>query len=153
VLNRRGFEDILQRGFAEAIRYGRPASMVLVDLDHFKAINDSHGHLAGDRVLADFGVRVAALLRRPDSFGRFGGEEFVALLPETEPEAARVVAERIRAALETAEEQPGCTVSIGIAVSRSDDNAIDAVLARADAALYRAKAGGRNRVEGAAADS
>jgi len=121
-------------------------SLLMMDLDHFKAINDSHGHLAGDRVLVDFVARVTALLRRPDRFGRFGGEEFIALLPETSLEDARIVAERIRADIASAGVQPWCTVSIGVATSCADDATVDALLARADAALYQAKAAGRNCV-------
>jgi len=146
-LTRRALIDACEQELERFRRKGRAMSLLMVDLDHFKTINDTWGHLMGDRVLTDFCARVSALLRRPDRLGRFGGEEFVALLPETSAEEARIVAERIRAELETAEDQPRCTVSIGIATSRSDDATIDAVLARADAALYRAKDAGRNRVE------
>lgn len=146
-LTRRALIDACEQELERCRRKGRTMSLLMMDLDHFKTINDTHGHLAGDRVLANFSARVAALLRRPDRFGRFGGEEFIALLPETSPAEAAIVAERIRADLETVREIPCCTVSIGIAASRPDDNAVDTLLARADAAMYRAKAAGRNRVE------
>lgn len=146
-LTRRALIDACEQELERFRRKGRAMSLLMVDLDHFKTINDTYGHLAGDCVLTDFCARVSTLLRRPDRFGRFGGEEFVVLLPETSPEEARIVAKRVRAELESPKEQPCCTVSIGIATSRADDATIDAVLARADAAMYRAKAAGRNRVE------
>jgi diguanylate cyclase (GGDEF)-like protein len=101
-------------------------------------------------VLVDFVERVSSLLRRPDHFGRFGGEEFVALLPETSPAEAMVVAERIRAEVESTLVQPGCTVSIGVASSVHGEATIDTVLSRADQALYAAKDAGRNCVRAAA---
>lgn len=131
-------------------RKGRTMSLLMLDLDHFKAINDSHGHLTGDRVLVKFVAHVTALLRRPDRFGRFGGEEFIALLPETAMEEARNVAERIRADIASTNDQPWCTVSIGAAASTADDATVDALLARADGALYAAKSAGRNCVRTAA---
>jgi len=122
--------------------------VLLLDLDHFKAVNNTHGHLVSDRMLVDFADRVRALLRVPDRLGRFGGEEFVVLLPETSLDKARVVAERIRRDIEQADgDLPRRTVSIGVTVSFPDDPDLDGLLARADAALYQAKEGGRNRVE------
>ncbi|MDP2135032.1 MAG: GGDEF domain-containing protein, partial [Sulfuritalea sp.] len=121
-------------------------SLLMLDLDHFKAINDSHGHLTGDRVLVDFVARVTGLLRRPDRLGRFGGEEFIILLPETTADEAMIVAERIRAEVAAAKGTTPCTVSIGVASSRGEDNSIDAIIARSDMALYQAKAAGRNCV-------
>lgn len=149
-LTRRGLIDACERELERCQRKNHVMSLLMMDLDHFKAINDSHGHLAGDRVLIDFVDRVTALLRRPDRFGRFGGEEFIALLPETSLEDARIVAERIRADIASAGVQPWCTVSIGAATSSADDATVDALLARADAALYQAKAAGRNCVRTAA---
>jgi diguanylate cyclase (GGDEF)-like protein len=118
---------------------------LMVDLDHFKNINDTYGHLVGDRVLKEFAGRVISLLRMPDQFGRYGGEEFVLLLPETGREAAAVVADRICTAAARAK-APACTVSVGLATSTLIDTGIDSLLARADEALYRAKSGGRNQV-------
>lgn len=149
-LTRRAFLEACDQELERGRRKDRSTALLMMDLDHFKAINDNYGHQAGDHVLMDFVARVGTLLRRPDQFGRFGGEEFVALLPETSMDEARVVAERIRAETESASGQPGCTVSIGIAASVPGENSIDTLLHRADEALYRAKADGRNCVRAAA---
>ena len=149
-LSRRALLDTCERELERCRRKGHSMSLLMIDLDNFKAINDSHGHQAGDRVLVEFAARVTALLRRPDHFGRFGGEEFVALLPETSLEDAQIVAERIRADIAGAGVQPWCTVSIGVAVSSADHATVDALLGHADTALYAAKTAGRNRVRRAA---
>ncbi len=149
-LTRRALLESCERELERCQRKSHVMSLLMMDLDHFKAINDSHGHLTGDRVLIDFVARVTELLRRPDRFGRFGGEEFVALLPETSLEEARIVAERIRADIASTSVQPWCTVSIGAATSSAADATVDALLARADEALYQAKAAGRNCVRTAA---
>lgn len=149
-LTRRALIDICERELVRSRRKGRTMSLLMLDLDHFKAVNDNHGHLTGDRVLVKFVARVTVLLRRPDRFGRFGGEEFIALLPETSMDEAQGVAERIRADIASTSDQPWCTVSIGAAASTADDATVDALLARADAALYAAKAAGRNCVRTAA---
>jgi len=147
-LNRRALIEACELELARCRRNHGVMALLMIDLDHFKAINDSHGHPVGDRVLVDFVARVKSLLRQPDRFGRFGGEEFVALLPETPLNEARVVAERLRAMIEAkAEGLPPCTVSIGVTVSRSDDAGLDEIISRADAALYQAKHAGRNRIE------
>jgi diguanylate cyclase (GGDEF)-like protein len=148
-LTRRALIDACEQELERGRRKQHPMSLLMLDLDHFKAINDTHGHLVGDRVLVEFVARVTALLRRPDHFGRFGGEEFVALLPETSPAEAMIVAERIRFEVAAAP-QPACTVSIGAASSDADDTSLDTLLARADAALYEAKAAGRNCIRQAA---
>ncbi len=145
-LTRRAFLDACDQELERGQRKNRVSSLLIMDLDHFKAINDSYGHQAGDRVLIDFVARTGELLRRPDQFGRFGGEEFVALLPETTLDEALVVAERIRAGIEHGRTQPGCTVSIGVAASVPGESTMDTILGRADEALYRAKAAGRNCV-------
>lgn len=130
-------------------RYGKPFSLLILDIDHFKRVNDAHGHLAGDQVLARF-VRLAeSHLRSADRLGRYGGEEFMVLLPETDSAAAQAVAERMRAALDATPEAAGlphCTVSIGVTTAQPGDKSVDALIARADAALYEAKAQGRNQV-------
>lgn len=149
-LTRRALLESCERELERCQRKSHVMSLLMMDLDQFKAINDSHGHLRGDRVLIDFVARVTALLRRPDRFGRFGGEEFVALLPETSLEEARIVAERIRADIASTTVQPWCTVSIGVAASSADEASVDTLLARADDALYQAKAAGRNCVRTAA---
>ena len=148
VLTRRVFMDACQQELARCRRHGRSMALLLLDIDHFKAINDTHGHQTGDHVLVDFSRRIAGLLRRPDLLARFGGEEFVLLLPETSQEEAVAVAGRILARVaEPAEGLPSITVSIGVATNRPDEAEIDALLARADRALYKAKDAGRNRVE------
>lgn len=150
-LTRGALIDACEQEFERGRRKPRATTLLAMDLDYFKAINDTHGHLVGDRVLIDFVTRTKALLRRPDRLGRFGGEEFVALLPETSLDEAVIVAERIRAGTERGGANlPPCTVSIGIAESRDGDTTLDALLGRADAALYQAKAEGRNCVSLAA---
>ena len=143
---------VLQAGgeeFDRWRRYAQPLSLVLLDLDHFKQVNDRHGHQAGDRVLAAAAAVMRQALRVNDRLGRYGGEEFVILLPSTDAEAARASAERVRAALAAHAPEPGippCTASLGVAWAQADDAGLDALLARADEALYRAKADGRDRV-------
>ena len=126
-------------------------AVVLLDLDHFKTVNDRHGHAGGDRVLAEVGRRLPPLLRQQDRLGRWGGEEFLALLPGTDGDSARHVAERMREAMR-AEPVPlddgrviEITASLGVAAGAPGES-LEAVLARADLALYRAKAQGRDRV-------
>jgi diguanylate cyclase (GGDEF)-like protein len=134
-----------------AQRYVIPLSYLLMDLDHFKQVNDTHGHAAGDRVLREFADRVRALVRRPDVLVRRGGEEFVLIMPHTTEPQARIVAERIRQHLESRPlhgaddlEIPQ-TVSIGVATWNGRDSAQE-LDQRADAAMYEAKRAGRNRV-------
>ena len=149
-LSRRVLIDACERELERCRRKGHSMSLLMIDLDNFKAINDAHGHLVGDRVLVDFTGRANAALRRPDRFGRFGGEEFVALLPETTLDQALVVAERMRAEVANSTAAQRYTVSIGAACSHADDATVDAILSRADAAMYAAKTAGRNRVRRAA---
>ena len=146
-LTRRQLNEACVKELERCRRHGRSMALLMMDLDHFKRINDTYGHQAGDRVLVSFVTNVTALLRGPDQLGRFGGEEFMALLPETTLEEAVHVAERIREVCALADTGPYCTVSIGIATSYKDSDTVDTLLARADAAMYRAKANGRNRVE------
>lgn len=128
-------------------RHGRVLSLMMMDLDNFKTINDTHGHLVGDRVLIDFVKQVLGQLRRPDKLGRFGGEEFVLLLPETPMDEASRVAERIRENIQKNRGELSCTVSIGVVTAVTGKESMDDLVARADGALYRAKKAGRNRVE------
>lgn len=147
VLTRRVFLEACAQELARCRRHGRSMAVLLLDLDHFKAVNDTHGHQAGDRVLVDFAQRITGLLRRPDLLARFGGEEFVLLLPETTQEEAVAVAERILVRVaERVEGLPYITASIGLATNRPDEELVDTLLARADRALYKAKEEGRNRV-------
>ena len=136
-----------EQELARCRRHGRHMALLVMDVDHFKTINDTYGHPMGDRVLVDFVARISSLLRRPDLLGRFGGEEFVLLLPETDQDEARTVAERILAKVaEPREGLPTITVSIGATSNRPDEAALDTLLARADRALYQAKAEGRARI-------
>jgi diguanylate cyclase (GGDEF)-like protein len=141
----------LQNRFGLSLRYDRPLSVVVGDLDHFKRVNDTHGHGAGDFVLHAFGERLMANLREADLAGRIGGEEFLMVLPETDLSGARPFAERLRKAIaSTAIPLPSgslsITCSLGIAQRTAADEEAGQLLARADAALYRAKNGGRDRV-------
>lgn len=150
--NRGAIMRELENRFGLSRRYGRPMGLVIVDLDHFKIVNDTRGHAAGDEVLRAFAATVAAQLREPDLAGRIGGEEFLLLLPETDLEGAAVVAERLRLAVASmvpggAAQGLACTCSLGAAQAEGRDKSAGEVLARADAALYRAKGSGRNRVE------
>ena len=152
VANRRGIEREAARAIGGATRPGDSVSLLILDLDHFKAINDRHGHAAGDRVLRAAADAWHTVLRGCDPLGRIGGEEFVVVCADTTLEQALVVAERLReatAALLFDDVDPGLrvTVSIGVAQSQRSDDTHEDVLARADAALYRAKQRGRDRVE------
>lgn len=152
VNNRRHLEELL-RTFADSVRRAdHDLAVLLLDLDHFKHVNDTAGHAAGDAVLREFAKRLRAVLRPEDIPGRWGGEEFLVLLPRTDMPTALAVAEDVRRAVaersvEFEESDIRVTVSIGCAVGLSDDP--EAILSRADMA-YRAKAGGRNRVIAAA---
>jgi len=150
VSNRRTLDQQAARAIALAHRHKRPLSVLLIDADHFKRINDVYGHEAGDEALQTLAAVLQFSLRGEDLFGRLGGEEFVAVLPETDEEAARRSAERLRAAVEQAEFQVQhrrvpLRVSIGIAVVDNDDD-FASMLRRADQAMYAAKRAGRNRV-------
>jgi len=152
LFSRRFFMELAERELATATRYGRELSVLMLDVDHFKAINDVHGHQTGDLVLRSLGQVFRDMLREVDIVGRIGGEEFAAVLPETSVLRAFAVAERLRRAVETTEIplKRGLpikiTVSIGVtAASKSQEN-IDTLLARADQALYDAKHQGRNQV-------
>jgi diguanylate cyclase (GGDEF)-like protein len=150
--NRRRFEDVLKREFAVTKRYDTPLSCLMIDVDHFKSINDTHGHDAGDIVLREIAQRLSQRLREVDLAARYGGEEFAILLPQTNKEGAVIVAERIMERIRREEfDFEGTslcvTVSIGVAgnadiVGKSPESLVKA----ADAALYQAKEQGRNRV-------
>jgi len=151
LFNPRGFAIAANRLFGQAQRYGRPGSVLMIDSDNLKTVNDGHGHDAGNRLLRQVANAVQAELRATDVPARYGGDEFIVLLPETPPKGALDVAERIRAAIGTRPlaingQQVACTVSIGIACYPEDGRTLDALAARADRALYQAKQEGRNRV-------
>lgn len=145
--NRRCWLEGLAGAVAEARAGGGALSLLLLDLDHFKAINDRHGHLEGDRVLVRMADCIRGALRAGDLAGRLGGEEFAILLPDTALASAGAVAERIRDRLETHPDAATAlaTVSVGIAEWWPDES-VDALLRRADRALYQAKDAGRNRI-------
>ena len=154
--NRAAILDILRGELERARRERIRVGVVLVDLDHFKAINDTHGHLAGDAVLREAASRMATSVRLYDSVGRYGGEEFLIVLPGCDASSTLNQADRIRACLSSqpADTSDGCipvTMSLGVAAGSGEDQ-MEALLRAADAALYRAKRAGRNRVEAAAAD-
>jgi two-component system, cell cycle response regulator len=151
ILNRRAFSSALQREFAQADRLESELSLLLLDIDKFKSVNDTHGHQTGDDVLAAVGRLLPGNLRPYDYTARWGGEEFVVALPHTDEEGARRVAERIRASIEalkltTAAGAPlTVTASIGVAV-RGPAERLAELVERADQAMYTAKRGGRNQV-------
>ncbi len=152
VANRRRFLEQLGMELDRVRRFGVPASLLMLDVDHFKTVNDTHGHAAGDAVLQHLAELSQLGVRRIDLFGRLGGEEFAILLPETNCSGAQLFAERFRREVAgsptlTARGEVPVTVSIGITELAPSDPSPDNVLARADAALYRAKQAGRNRVE------
>src|SRR5690606_12855402 len=152
IANRPGIERNAERALDDAIRSGTPLSLLMLDLDHFKAINDGYGHAAGDKVLRAATQAWQAQLRARDALGRVGGEEFVVVCPDTGLEQALLVANRLReatAALRFDDIDPALRlgVSIGAAQSRRQGDSCDALFDRADAALYRAKQQGRDRVE------
>lgn len=147
--NRRSMNEACNKELERCRRHGRSMALIMMDLDHFKAINDHYGHQAGDQVLVSFVLKVRALLRQPDLLGRFGGEEFIVLLPETSREEALIVADRIREVCILNKHEPSCTVSMGVTTNHHDSDTVDTLVSRADAALYRAKTNGRNRVEAA----
>ena len=149
--NRRGFAIVIDRLFAQAVRYSRPASVMMVDVDRFKTLNDTFGHEAGDRMLRMVAKCIATELRHTDVLARHGGDEFVVFLPETPLDSAAEVAGRIRAAvagtpLSSDGRSMTTSVSIGVANYPDHGRSIDAVLARADRAMYLAKQNGRDGV-------
>lgn len=150
--NRRTFIEMSGREMARCKRSNRPMAMLMLDIDYFKRINDSHGHLAGDQVLIRISHALQNCLRPHDLLGRYGGEEFCVLLPETDADGARIIAERLRTAVEKLEtlfagHSLRATVSVGVAAIPGGQMAsIDQLLSEADRALYAAKEAGRNRI-------
>lgn len=151
--NRRYFDERGNGALALARRRARPLAALMVDIDHFKRINDEHGHAAGDEVLSALGKALGALLRSADFCSRLGGEEFAVVLPDEDRAGGAATAERLRQGLErlqvssaTTRGPINFTVSIGVAVYPEDGDALESLLQCADRRLYRAKEGGRNRV-------
>ncbi|HUQ74699.1 MAG TPA: GGDEF domain-containing protein [Burkholderiales bacterium] len=150
LLNVRGFALAANRLFAQAARHGRAASVLMIDSDNLKAVNDAHGHPAGNQLLRQLAQAIQAELRFTDVAARYGGDEFIVLLPDTPAKGAMEVAERIRtrianAALPVNGTSVSASVSIGIACYPEDGGTLDALAAHADGALYAAKQDGRNR--------
>jgi diguanylate cyclase (GGDEF)-like protein len=150
--NRKKLGDFLADQFARFRRNHRPFAVLMLDLDHFKSINDNHGHVAGDEILADVAAILKQSVRSIDHVARYGGEEFVVVLVETASDAALDIAERIRSVVEiprlgASNKLVSVTVSVGVAQSREGDNGPEEALARADHALYEAKRAGRNQVQ------
>ncbi|MEW6431947.1 MAG: GGDEF domain-containing protein [Myxococcota bacterium] len=151
VSNRRYFEDTLDRELSRCRRYHRSLSLVLVDVDHFKKINDTWGHLAGDAVLKEVATTIRSRIRREDVIARYGGEEFALLLPEIDLKGATAMAEKVRKLVEKHRfafdgEQIPVTVSCGVAALAKRTETGATLIKRADEKLYEAKDGGRNRV-------
>jgi len=149
--NRRHFLGELDNELKRATRFDLPCALAILDIDHFKAVNDRYGHGAGDVLLEHFSRTVARCLRSSDLFGRIGGEEFALLLPQTDLAGAQELAERIRGTVEQSSATCSavtihCTVSIGIVQWAGQAESVENLLARADQAMYEAKRGGRNRV-------
>jgi diguanylate cyclase (GGDEF)-like protein len=158
IYNKRYFMEFLEREIAVASRHGHPLTLVMFDVDHFKKVNDSHGHLTGDAVLKDLAQRIRPRIRREDLFARYGGEEFVCVLPSTELAGGVVFAEHLRTLVE---EKPCVfedlsipfTISLGVTTLHRETG-VDSVtlIKRADDNMYAAKRGGRNRVVPSLAD-
>ena len=151
LFNRRGFYELAEKEESRARRYKTPLHALVIDIDHFKAVNDIHGHEIGDRVLVQVAWRLRGELRASDIIGRWGGEEFVVLLPGIAAEGALRTAERLRAVVEAAPVEAGgksvtCTVSVGVASYDNSCANLSDLLGHGDRALYAAKEAGRNRV-------
>jgi diguanylate cyclase (GGDEF)-like protein len=156
LLNHRTFQGRLDEHVAHAQRYGKRLSLILCDIDHFKSVNDTHGHPVGDLVLKAVARTLAKEARATDLVARYGGEEFAVVMPETDAAGALVIAERIRErvgklALETEQGRLQVTMSLGVATLPDDGDKKGALVERADACLYHAKRNGRNRTVAAGA--
>ena len=153
ISNKRYFMETLEREIARGQRYQRPLSLVMFDIDHFKIINDTYGHLAGEYVLNQLATAVKQRIRREDVFARYGGEEFAIVLPEIEVPTALLFAEKVRQLVQQHEfrfekTRIDVTISVGVAGTERKDVEAEALIKRADEQLYAAKSAGRNRVKG-----
>jgi diguanylate cyclase len=152
-LNRRGFEGAVKLTFDDASALAKGICLLMIDIDHFKKINDTYGHLFGDRVIRGIAETVKSKVRGQDSVARLGGEEFAVLLTETDTAGAQVVAEHIRQSIERAkvrrmdsqEQISGITISIGVSTFTDGKNIVD-LMDQADKSLYVSKQQGRNRI-------
>lgn len=145
--NRRSVERTLEREISRSTRSGTSFSVVFFDIDRFKAINDTYGHIRGDYVLKEVGQRLANALRPYDFIGRWGGDEFLLVLPETDRDHAVSAARRLSATLASKHVPPVGAVTVSGGVAEHSGEALETLIDRADRALYRAKGGGRNRIE------
>ena len=151
IYNRRHLFVLGQREFNRARRFKRPLSVIFIDIDHFKKINDHYGHRAGDQALILIARTIQDHIRDIDVVGRYGGEEFLLFIPEVDLDTSRQIAERIRTSVELAlmkslYSKPSVTISLGVVELTDDTPSLSALVARADAAMYDAKRNGRNRV-------
>lgn len=150
--NRRYFQQILDREFSRSNRYGSPLSIAMIDIDNFKTLNDTYGHLFGDEVLSEISKMMSNSLRKTDYVARYGGEELVAVLPETKIEQALIPLERLRNLIESHsfvfdEKRINVTISLGLAQNNDHIASSDNFIQKADTALYQAKQRGKNRIE------
>ncbi|MGI2170231.1 diguanylate cyclase [Shewanella sp. MF05960] len=154
VHNRRSYHQLAKHEFGRAMRFNQPLSLLVIDIDYFKTINDNFGHVSGDEILKEFVQVCNGLLRQSDSLSRIGGEEFTAVLPMTDHDDAMLIAERIRAKvakhlfnITQSEQHITLTISIGSSSLIERDASMKDLFSRADQALYCAKRGGRNQVQ------
>ncbi|QDE29642.1 sensor domain-containing diguanylate cyclase [Shewanella polaris] len=154
VHNRRSYNQLAKQECARAIRFDQPLSLLVIDIDYFKVINDNFGHDGGDSILKQFSQICTDLLRQSDSLYRIGGEEFTIILPMTDDEGAMIIAERVRDHIAKysfhttqTNKNINVTVSIGVSSLSAGDNVIQDLFSRADKAMYCAKRGGRNQVQ------
>jgi diguanylate cyclase (GGDEF)-like protein len=150
LFNRRFVEETLAKEFARAKRYGHTLAVILTDIDHFKAVNDNYGHLTGDEVLRVVSRRLEGCLRETDILGRYGGEEFLIVLPETDVAGAQILAERLRSTMEAEPvehdgETLSITISLGLTEISTNSASYETLISEADSALYHSKAAGRNQ--------
>lgn len=151
IFNRRFLEQRLKEEFAKTKRYSTPFSIIMMDIDFFKKVNDNYGHLCGDFILKSVSAQVAKMIRDTDMIARYGGEEFCCMLPETNMEGAIILAERCRKAIEEQEfifqgTPIKVTISLGLAEMQEGVDSPDNLIKQADVCLYKAKESGRNRV-------
>jgi diguanylate cyclase (GGDEF)-like protein len=150
VYNRRHLEESLSKEFNRVKRYGMPLSFIIIDLDHFKKVNDTYGHMAGDEVLKITTKRLLKCLRDVDTLGRYGGEEFAIILPETDLNGAEVVAQRIckvisEQSYDVDKHSFPITISVGVSRFRTQQDKYETIIVEADDALYQSKENGRNQ--------
>jgi diguanylate cyclase (GGDEF)-like protein len=147
IYNRRATQQILIQQFNQFKRYNSVCSLILLDIDYFKMVNDNYGHETGDKVLQSVTSILKTQLRKTDTLGRWGGEEFLCVLPNTNKEKATEVAEKLRNAIARNKiVDIACTISLGVKMFDKNDNTVDEAIKHADDALYKAKHNGRNSV-------